>query len=527
MPGVFVALALVGTCVSCESSNDPSAETGQNGIGGDLSTVVVAQGTLHGLVDAKHREFLGIPFGAPPLGDLRFRPPKAAPSWSGVREATQFGSSCPQPPVIGGAASTNEDCLYLNVYTPLKGSKLPVMVWIHGGGFFLGAGSQFDGATMANRGNVIVVTINYRLSVLGFLSIPGLAAENANGASGDYGLMDQQAALGWVKANVAKFGGDADNVTIFGESAGGGSVVAHLASPTSSGLFHKAVIQSGPAGADTKEASYAKGKALVESAGCTNSDPAAEVACMRAAPVMALMGNGSLTIDGVTLTSSPNEVITSGKFNKVPVLQGSNLYEGRALAYPNFDFTAPVPTADEYVAQITGRFGAAADGVLAQYPASNFSTTREASAAVLGDSSFSCAARALTRNLTAQGISVYAYEFQDPNPPSPIPNVPLGPTHGTEIVYVFQGMASLADVTMLTATQLKLSDQMLLYWTNFAHNGNPNGNGLPQWDTYKDSADSFIRLTSESPGIGMFNSFKDDHHCDFWATLGELQLPSL
>jgi para-nitrobenzyl esterase len=395
------------------------------------------------------------------------------------------------------------------------------MVWIHGGGFSTGAGYPFVGATLVKKGNVIVVTINYRLGPFGFLSIPGLAAENTKGASGDYGIMDQQAALRWVKANIDRFGGDRDNVTIFGQSAGGGSVTTHLASPTSAGLFDRAIVQSGPSGADTKEVSYKKGEAIVAAAGCASSDPAAEVACMRALSVPALLavGGASLTIDGVTLKATPRDAFTSGQFNRVPVMQGCNQWEGRSMAYPAFDLSGRTLTPEMYATAIVGQFGSAGSSVLAQYPVSNYPTPIEAFSAVMGDSMFACPTRTQIRALDSQGVRVYAYEFTEPNPPLPFP-VPLGPAHSSEILFVFQDSIGFASPAQFTGNQLELSDQMLSYWTNFAHRANPNWPLLPLWTEYRNTTDLFMELTSVSPGPGIFRTFSDEHHCDFWAALG-------
>ena len=490
------------------------------------STVTVEQGTLQGLV-SDHREFRGVPFAAPPVGDLRFSAPQAAAAWGGMRDATQFASACPQagPGTVPGSS---EDCLYLNVYTPLEGKKLPVMVWIHGGGFVNGAGSIYDGATMAREGHVVVVTINYRLAALGFLATPGLAAENPSGASGNYGIMDQQQALQWVKTNIAEFGGNPDNVTIFGGSAGAISVCTHMVSPTSAGLFHKAVLQSIPYHliAATTEDNYLMGESIIAYAGCNRADKAAEIACMRALPVEAIiatqavyMAGGTSTlprvnIDGTTLQTYPSWAVISGEFNRVPVLQGSNGNEGRFLWYAGGGGPFPLTEAG-YIQNIQSMFGQAADRVLKEYPAANYPSPDDAISTVIGDSLISCPSRTLIRQLTTESIPVYAYEFVDPEPPTPLP-LPflpstLGPTHGAEVVYVFKDSVPNVDPTQLTKEQLKLSNRMLSDWVHFA------GSGKPTWKKYTNEADSFFALTSVHPGPKEISTFDNDHHCSFWA----------
>lgn len=455
------------------------------------STVTLEQGTLQGLV-SDHREFRGVPFAAPPVGDLRFSAPQAAAAWGGTRDATQFASACPQagPGTVPGSS---EDYLYLNVYTPLEGKKLPVMVWIHGGGFVNGAGSIYDGATMARKGNVVVVTINYRLGALGFLATPGLAAENPSGAI---------------------------------------SVCTHMVSPTSAGLFHKAVLQSIPYDliTATTEDNYLVGESIIAYAGCTDADKAAEIACMRALPVDAIiatqavyMAGGTSTlprvnIDGTTLQTYLSWAIISGEFNRVPVLQGSNGNEGRFLWYAGGG--GPVPLTDAgYIQNIQSMFGQAVASVLEEYPAANYSSPDEAISTVIGDSLISCPSRTLIRQLTTESIPVYAYEFVDPKPPTPLP-LPflpstLGPTHGAEVVYVFQDSVPNVDPTQLTKDQLKLSDRMLSDWVHFAVSGKP------MWTKYTNEADSFFALTSVHPGPKEISTFNNDHHCSFWAfTLG-------
>jgi para-nitrobenzyl esterase len=312
----------------------PSAASAE-AAGGPI--VRTRSGPVQGVLNGSVREFLGIPYAAPPAGPLRWRPPQAPRPWSAVRDASQPGPACPQAPNFFGPASCNEDCLSLNVYAPPPGEQLlPVFVWIHGGDFITGQGADYDGAALVEAGHVIVVTLNYRLGVLGFLSHAALGRESADGSSGNYGLMDQQFALQWVRDNIQAFGGDPRNVTVAGESAGGLSILTHLASPTAAGLFQRAIVQSGgyrlawPSQRDADSAGYK----LAKSMGCTM----AAAGCLRKLTVVELLDAqeratgtsiGSLLmwgphVGGDVLPEQPLLAIRNGSFNQVPVLIGTD-----------------------------------------------------------------------------------------------------------------------------------------------------------------------------------------------------------
>lgn len=509
---LLVAGAALALSVSAHSRADSAA------------VVVTEAGAVKGLV-SDHREFRGVPFARPPIGQLRWRAPQPAQRWAGLRDATAFASACPQSVGLGGATSTDEDCLYLNVYTPLKASKLPVMVWIPGGSFTSGLGSIYDPSTIVSKGNVVAVTLNYRVGALGFLATPALAAENRAGASGNYGVLDQQAALRWVQQNIKKFGGDPDNVTIFGESAGGSSVCMHLVSPPARGLFHKAISESGACNGliTTPAANDATAEALATATNCKSSDRATELACLRAlsadAVVAAQGGRWNANIDGLTFLANPSDAIDAGKFIRVPYLAGFNANEGRLFAYPAFELRGTPMTAAQYTQLLGLLFGPAAAPVLNEYPLANYPAPIEAWSAVIGDSQLNCTGRTVFRKLAAQNSLVYAYEFTEPNPPSLIP-IPLGPTHGTEIPFVFQKQIGSSASLNLTPQQLVLSNQMLAYWTNFAKTGNPNRSGLPNWARYTSAADAFQNLTSVPPGPAPINTIAATHHCAFWSGFG-------
>jgi len=516
---LVLAGAGVATVYGCaNSAPDPVVPTS-----GATDVVITTNGAVRGLV-TDHREYRRIPYATPPVGDLRWKPPTPPRRWRGVRDATVFGNACSQMGYSG--PNSDENCLTLNVYAPLRGDGLPVMVWFHGGMFSKGTASNYDASLLATKENVVVVTTNYRLGVLGFLATPALAAESMDGSVGNYGLMDQQLALRWVRDNIARFGGDPDNVTIFGESAGGASVCLHLISPGSAGLFHRAIIQSGPCTFMTRtaEASYQAGMRVVEEAGCTNSNPEEEMECMRDLSTEPLVKAGaevsmmSATIDGVTVPGLPVEMVRAGTFNHVPVLLGNNAFEGRLFAYSAFDEKGAPLTADQYPIAVAALQGEDAAAVLEEYPLSKYQSPTEAYAAIIGDSQFSCEGRALIRQLVAQGVPVFAYEFSDPDPPA-FMGKRLGPSHATELVYVFQTPLGSADSTGLSSSQMELSDQIQAYWANFARTGDPNGRGLPEWSPYSLDEDNYLELTSEPPGPHPTTEVSARHHCAFWDRL--------
>jgi para-nitrobenzyl esterase len=474
------------------------------------------------------RTFLGIPFAAPPVGALRFAAPRPAARWSGVRDATHFGSACAQVPGVfaanGGKGSTSEDCLFLNVYTPLPArEERPVMVWIHGGGFTAGSASQYDPTVLAARAGAVIVTINYRLGPIGFLALPGLSAESRDGSSGNYGLEDQQAALRWVRHNVARFGGDPQNVTIFGESAGGLSVCANLVSPKVARLFQRAITESGPCVAPlaTLATAEAQSSAAAIRSGCAQTDPAVQVACLRALPVTAVLASGGTSapiVDGSVLPQQIPAAIAAGEFNRVPVMEGTNHDEDRLFVALQFDLAGHPVTAAQYPALVAALAGAGAPAVLARYPLGDFASPGLAWATVVTDSRFSCAALRADQLLSAR-VPTFAYEFDDPNAPPFIvsdPLMPLGAFHASEIPYLFQPPASVS-ATFFTPQQLALSNQMIGYWSRFAASGTPNGRATPRWDRFTERDGRFQSLAPG--GSRSITTFPVDHRCAFWASL--------
>jgi para-nitrobenzyl esterase len=450
-----------------------------------------------------------------------------------VLNATQLGNVCPQLNRLG-----DEDCLFLNVYTPgLKKNQhkhhgLPVMVWIHGGGLVGGSGNDYDPTPLVEKGDVIVVTLNYRLGALGFFAHPALDAEGHLNAN--YGLMDQQYALQWVQRNIAAFGGDPHRVTIFGESSGGLSVYSHLASPTAAGLFHRAIAQSG---ATTSFQNYMQsivplavaedgGVAFATAIGCESQTSQ----CLRATLAIALVSAQPREVfpivDGTVLPQPPGAAFAGGEFNQVPVMSGSNHDEWRLFVALNFDY-AGHPLSDADYPVVTAAFlglplaHPLVQAVLALYPLSNYPPPPGAVSAPLAlgawttDVSFSCPARKAAQSLS-QYVPTYAYEFNDENAPLSFGLVPasfpLGSYHLSELQYFFNIFGTPAP---FTPDQQQLSDTMIGYWTQFAKTGDPNSSGAPVWSSYNTATDQVQSLVPPTPTVE-FN-FDAAHQCSsFW-----------
>jgi para-nitrobenzyl esterase len=486
------------------------------------------KGFIRGVESEDTRMFLGVPYAAPPVGQLRWRPPQPAAPWPGIRNTVWPNSTCAQfGAIVTGepTTSTAEDCLYLNVYAPptLPRRPLPVLVWIHGGAFTGGAGSVYDGAPLAARENVIVVTINYRLGPFGFLALPSLDAES--GFSGDYGLLDQQAALRWVQRNIAAFGGNRHDVTIFGESAGGASVCANMASPGAAGLFQRAIAESGCfLLGQTKQAAEQTGATLAAKLGCTN--PATAPPCLRGKPVQDLLnaaggvlGGWGLVSDTPALPLPTATAFQTGRYAHVPLIQGTNHDEGRFFAGFEYDYLGKPITAAEYPQILTAEFGAsAAAGIQTTYALSAYPSPDLAYAAVFTDSNFSCPAFQADRAAWRSGV--YGYEFADENAPNDF-NVkfsfPLAAAHSTELQYVFGMVPTLHILPPFTAAQSALSAQMMGYWARFAATGDPNGGGAPYWPRFDPARQRIQELVPAA--IAPQSGFAAEHHCAFWTTI--------
>jgi para-nitrobenzyl esterase len=445
--------------------------------------------------------FKGIPYAEPPVGKLRWTAPRPAQHWQGVRKADHFTEGCPQNfPKLG--TPMNEDCLYLNVWTPAKSSSaaLPVIVWIHGGGLVVGAAREplFDGEELAKKG-IVVVTLDYRLGVLGFFAHPELTKESPHHASGDYGFLDELAALEWIHHNIAAFGGDPNKVTIFGQSAGALSVNALVASPLAKGLFRAGISESGGVGAGfdrTKMPSLEESeKAGVEFA---KTMGAASLDALRAIPAQKLLQDSRFpepNVDGWFFPASIETIYKSGKQNKVPMLLGSNSDEGQ-------HFIRSVLSARDFAERARKDYGADADKFLKLYPSDS-----DQSAKVSQQHEFADKAAVAECNLAGYvvrgGAKAYLYYFSyldkggyNSEPPSL--GLTLGADHGAELPYVF-GLLSHWKTTV-PENDLKLQTIVMSYWTNFVKTLNPNGPGLPDWNSYKENDDAVMVLDQK---VGM------------------------
>lgn len=528
----LLAVVLAAGLAAC-SGDDESAQSGPDAVDLDTAEVTTEGGVLRGSSAEGYRSFVGVPFAAPPVGDLRWRPPQAAEKWSGVRDATAPGSACVQESSVvsagdSGNGSTTEDCLYLNVYTPTAGTarrtlpeqagdgKLPVMVWIHGGSYLTGAGSDYGPGRLVTQGGVIVVTINYRLGALGFLGLPELTSEQSLG-SGTYGLLDQQAALTWVQKNIAAFGGDPKNVTLFGESAGGSSVCAQMVSPQAEGLFAKAIAESGCAlRGPTQARAEQTGTALAAKLGCRGETV---LTCLRGKSAVEIRSASDSTSTSLTyapatggpvLPTDMETAFTNGTSADVPLLQGTNHDEGRLfIASLGLQSLGP----ESYPSTVRRATGSLASQIVTRYPLSKYGSTGDALGAIVTDATFSCPALR-TNTAAAKRSTVYAYEFNDPNAPLPkITGYPLKASHAAELPYLFD----LKRLGTPPSTGQTLSRQMIAYWTSFAIDGDPNVDGAPRWTAFSPGGSSMQALVPEGSKTLDTDSFATEHNCDFWA----------
>jgi para-nitrobenzyl esterase len=515
------AVLAVATAAGVSTAATPSSAS-------TTPVVTIMDGAVRGKATGATAEFLGIPYAAPPLGPLRWRPPQPAARWSGERDATAFAPHCAQPATPFGVASTSEDCLYLNVFAPAGrkhgGDGHPVMVWIHGGGLVIGGSDDYDPAKLVADGTV-VVTINYRLGALGFLAHPALA-ERPGDSTGAYGLMDQQAALRWVQRNISAFGGNPRKVTIAGESAGGISVLAHVASPAAHGLFARAIVQSGPFLTQTplQEAETA-GEAFAAKAGCAGQT----AACLRGLPVAIILANENPApngyvpgvVDGEVLKQSIGAALASGQFNRVPIIHGTNHDEARLFTAVSELQGAPVTTTN-YQAMIASTPGVSADVaavVATEYPLSAYPSPAAALGAVGTDALFACPALQLD-TLASKFVPTFAYEFIDDNAPQrylPPVSFPYGAAHASELQYLFD-LPTAPIAGALTAEQQRLAAGMRHYWAHFAARGFPSSAGEPLWPGFNSHSQRILALVPPQPQVE--TDFAAAHHCAFWAHAG-------
>jgi para-nitrobenzyl esterase len=490
------------TEVNAAGSGSAAAQSGATGV----PRVTLDDGALDGLwIAGGLRAFLGIPFAKPPVETLRWLPPEKNEAWSGLRDASKFRSRCPQPPSTDRLNVESEDCLYLNVWAPTDAKKLPVMVWIHGGGNVNGSASEwvYDGQHLASHG-VVLVSINYRLGVFGFFAHEALS--NGGASSGNQGLWDQQRALSWVHDNIEKFGGDPANVTIFGESAGSTDVCMHMASPKSRGLFARAISQSGGCttlrstlvGAQRTAARFA------EQLGCSGADP---LECMRQKPFVELVDSAAafnssfnVVVDGMFMPEQPRALFDRGEIAEVPYMLGSTTDEGSYWTLDATDITNDV----QYLDALRQRFPEPVEPILQLYPASKFAESKNPYQAALtrvwGDARLVCPTYDVATRALARDLPVFMYNWD-----IPVDDV-IGVAHASELVFVFGTSLAFTPETM------QVSERMQRYWTNFAKTGDPNGGDSLAWPKLTSGADVRINFGIDFTIVPDFRG----PECAFW-----------
>ncbi len=514
--------SLMGVVIVFGQAAEPPAESRAAQI--PTPTLHIDSGSIRGLVVGDKKDvhvYKGIPYAAPPVGDQRWKPPQPVRPWQGVRDCFAFGAACPQklPALFGSIpemainAPLSEDCLFLNVWTSAdrKSAKLPVLYWIHGGGYVMGAASQplYDGEGLARLG-CVVVSINYRLGLFGFLAHPALSRESKDNVSGNYGLLDQVEGLRWVQRNIAAFGGDPDHVTIFGESAGGMSVLCLMVAPQAKGLFHGAIAQSpawlnmvglraAPPGRETAEQA---GRQFITACGLDASADAKQLrqidakALVRAVP--AEPGAGAPlrlkplalriapVVDGHVIPDDPNLLFAAGRQHGVPLIIGNNKDE---MAI--FVLTARMP-ADRtaYLKQLKEDFGDLAELVAKAYPAQDAGQIRSAVIQLTSDLAFVSETRWIARTHAAAGHPTYRYQFARGTKRGFLQG--LGAHHGAELAFVFQRPALRDD-----AKEMGISRDMGHYWIHLAATGNPNGPGLPRWPAYRADTEEMVDFADD------------------------------
>jgi len=506
--------------IACSSGPPPDGPT----------LVTTDHGPVQGAIVDGVRVWLGIPYAAPPTGANRFLPPKPAAPWTAPIVANRPAAECPQlafgsPVLVQGSS---EDCLFANVWAPQADvKKAPVFVWIYGGGFTIGSGGDrmYDGENIARETNAIVVTFNYRLGALGWISHPELATEEGVATSPSQGFLDQQAALAWVHDNIAAFGGDPDDVTIAGESAGGISVCAHLAAPASKPFFQRAVIESGVCFSSalfaTPQTANDQGTRLATALGCTTSGSI--MSCLRAAPPEQIINalptreaefgatgdSFGPVVDGTVIPMIPLDAIKAGQFAKVPTILGTNVNEGDLFMYLwKVDSNAP-PTPADVRASLAVLFSPAqVDQIATKYGVDADAPT--AFSHIITDGVFACPTRRTARAIAAAGVPAYLYQFTYPYVVPAISGVVM--SHSFEIPFVFRnGFLG----TALSDADLALADQVDGYWFRFAKTGDPNDPAAVAWPAYTEASDTNITLDAT---ITTNAGLKKDA-CDFWDAL--------
>jgi len=499
----------------------------------DPTLVKLDSGFIRGIEKDNLLSFKGIPYAAAPVGKLRWMPPQQHASWTYILDATSYGNVCPQNNDLGvfGKAGGQEDCLNLNVFVGKEalesGKKLPVFFWIHGGSLWVGAGQDYDPTKLALDGQAVVVTINYRLGLLGYFAHPELEEQGAN-----FGFMDQQLALDWVQRNISAFGGDPDNVTISGESSGGNSVMSHIVAPGSAGKFQHAIAMSGaavilkyPTFGAPKPLSYAEELAarFASENGCDNDQA---VQCLQNLPVGQVLATqtpylvNQLIVDGKQFPEHPADALKNGHFNHVTFVNGTTRDEGSFFAGFVENETGAVLTPESFQATMRTFYDNLTDEVIKEYPLSDYLTPSNALAASVTDMQFACPAQTIN-GWVARQMPTYAYEFADRTAPSYLEptTFSLGAAHTYELPYLFPGFHGGAGIPVtLNSQQQALSDKMVRFWAN-AGDIDDVSQGWPQYDP---AQSNYMTFVLPQPVVRSMQ-FAREHHCDFWDNSGIYQ----
>ncbi|TLZ31306.1 MAG: carboxylesterase family protein [Gammaproteobacteria bacterium] len=550
------ALLLGSVLAAGVLSTSATAQEGDERADGPV--VQTSEGPVRGFVRDGVYEFIGIPYAAPPVGALRWMPPQPVAHWRELLKATKFANTCAQVTELGvfaGPPNINEDCLYLNVFTTRLGGEErgnAVLVWIHGGGNVDGESNDYDGSKLATGGPLgtptVVVTLNYRLGLFGFLAHPALDSEGH--LYDNYGIMDQQAVLQWVKRNAAAFGGDPSRVALGGQSAGAQDTGVNQISPLSAGLFNRAIYESSPlSGITIRSIGLARGMAFASAAGCpTDASPGA-AACLRAlsaAEILQLQGTPNVTgpyvtgpmLDGTIMPITPITAWRTGQFNRMPIM-GGNVQDESTFGISITEYFAnphaPI-TETQYVSNVTATYsGAEYSGgpnypadtvakVLAKYPPNFMNLAPQEVFDLVGTHPGACRNVQVDR-LWAKWVPVYEYEFNDQNAPyyfPPLPGFKPLAAHTIDIQFLFPnwhgGVLGVNHPATLTAQETALSDELVAAWTHFASTGNPNGTGNSPWPQYSEAANAAAVLSENVPSLSTFTlaQWSANHNCDLW-----------
>jgi para-nitrobenzyl esterase len=519
-----IALFLAGACAAAV------AVTALPALGtypGQYPVVRTDKGEVRGEAKAMVTSYKGIPYAAAPVGSLRWKAPRPAAAWRGVRDATAFGGSCVQ-----GAGwdpgyeqpTLTEDCLYLNVYRPANatGKNLPVLVWNHGGGNTGGAGRDTNPDKFVTRQDVVYVTINYRLGAMGWLYTQGLDSENTDGAAGNFGLLDQQAALRWVQRNIRAFGGNPDNVTLAGQSAGARNTCTQLASPSAAGLFDRVILQSGGCNAPgrTRAEAAVSGDRFAAEMGCPTG--AAQASCLRAkspAEVLAAQGKVAQSVSVVgtkVLPVDPLDLVKAGRLTKLPVIVGGTSDESQQSVFGQYDYRGNPLTVAQLDSLIASTYPNGAARIRALYPAAAYKSPTVAWGAIQSDQR---ACRDQTqRDRLANNTRTYTYEFAEKDGP-PFTSIwrlgtdyPFGATHVNDLGYLWD---YLGTALPFSSAQVDLSNQMIGYWGSFAQDGDPNVRSAPAWPRYAPQGD-LLQFAAPSATRVTHAQVDTEHHCSLW-----------